>query len=61
MKNEEDTFMGHQPKLKDVKMENEENDGGCPWKRRPKTQHIYKNVILVNIIKKKNATIGWKC
>jgi len=51
--------MGHQPKLKDMKIEHEEDDGCCPWKRRPKTrghittdQHIYQIFILVSKVTK---------
>ena len=53
MKNEEGTSMGHQPKLRNMKMEYMEEDGGCHLQRRPKFRgnitadpHIYKNVIM---------------
>jgi len=45
--------MGHQPKLRNMKMEYMEEDGGCHLQRRPKFRgnitadpHIYKNVIM---------------
>jgi len=34
VKNEEDTSMGHQPKLRNMKMESEEEDVGCHMKRK---------------------------